>query len=51
MQDYPKLLDNCTNVGFTTIDRKLAYAPCKNDVKSAGEKFKQGLPAESASTC
>lgn len=51
MQDYPKLLDSCNNVGFTSVDRKFASAACKNDIKTAADKCKAGLPSESSSSC
>lgn len=51
MQDYPKLLDNCDNVGFTVIDRRFCYTSVKNDIKSAAGKVKLGLSSRSASVC
>jgi len=51
MQDYPKLLENCSNVGFTMIDRRFCFSALKNDPKTAADKSKAGLPTESASSC
>ena len=51
MQDYPKLLDNCQNVGFTMIDRRFCFSSLKNDPKTAADKSKAGLSTESASSC
>ena len=44
MQDYPKLLKSGENVSFTLINRKFCFSTVKNDVNSAKQKFKQGLP-------
>ena len=51
MQDYPKLLPNCNKVGFTDIPKGFCFTTVKNDLKSAVDKFKKGLSAESASSC
>lgn len=51
MQDYPKLLENCENVGFTMIDRRFCFSSLKNDPKTAADKSKAGLATQSASSC
>ena len=51
MQDYPKLLPASAKVGFTTYDRQFIFSACKNDLKSAAQKFAQGLPSECGSSC
>ena len=51
MQDYPKLLDNCDRVGYTSIDKLFSFSTVKNDLASAVAKYKQGLSCESASSC
>jgi UDP-sugar pyrophosphorylase len=51
MQDYPKLLKTNDRIGVTQIDKRFCFSACKNDVVSAAQKWKQGLPAESASSC
>ena len=43
MQDYPKLLDNCDRVGYTSIDKLFSFSTVKNDLASAVAKYKQGL--------
>jgi UDP-sugar pyrophosphorylase len=45
MQDYPKLLPSCENVGFTDIPKGFCFTTVKNDLKTAIGKFKQGLSA------
>lgn len=51
MQDYPKLLDNCDNVGFTDVPRGYCFTTLKNDLVSANAKIKQGLSGEGAGSC
>jgi len=51
MQDYPKLLKTNERVGVTQIDKKFCFSACKNDIKTAAQKWKGGLPPESASSC
>lgn len=51
MQDYPKLLDNCDNVGFTDVPRGYCFTTLKNDLASANAKIKQGLSGEGAGSC
>ena len=51
MQDYPKLLKSGDRVGFTQIDRKFCFSTVKNDLKTAAQKVKSSLPAESSSIC
>jgi UDP-sugar pyrophosphorylase len=51
MQDYPKLLDNCDKVGYTSIDKGFCFTTLKNDLKTAINKFKDGLSPESAGSC
>ncbi|EGR28427.1 hypothetical protein IMG5_175820 [Ichthyophthirius multifiliis] len=49
MQDYPKLLDSGDRVGFTQVARNFCFSTCKNDIKTAQQKFIQNMPAECAS--
>lgn len=51
MQDYPKLLENCDRVGYTSIDKGFCFSTVKNDLATAVTKFKSGLACESASSC
>lgn len=51
MQDFPKLLESSSNVGFTMIDRRFCFSTCKNDPKTAADKSKANLPTDSASSC
>mmetsp|Transcript_10166 Transcript_10166/g.8712 ORF Transcript_10166/g.8712 Transcript_10166/m.8712 type:complete len:159 (-) Transcript_10166:179-655(-) len=51
MQDYPKLLKSCDRVGVTQIDKIFSFSACKNDIKSAAEKFSKNLPPECAASC
>lgn len=51
MQDYPKLLKSGDRVGFTQIDRRFCFSTVKNDLKTAAQKVKSNLPAESSSIC
>jgi len=51
MQDYPKLLKTNERVGVTQIDKKFCFSACKNDIKTAAQKWKGGLPPESSSSC
>ncbi|KAL4428974.1 hypothetical protein ABPG74_011170 [Tetrahymena malaccensis] len=50
-QDYPKLLENDNRVGMTQVNRAFCFSTVKNDIKTAGQKFKQNLAPESASSC
>lgn len=43
MQDYPKLIENCSHVGYTSIDKGFCFSALKNDPETAQAKFKQGL--------
>jgi UDP-sugar pyrophosphorylase len=51
MQDYPKLLGKDSRVGFTQVTREFCFSACKNDLKSAADKFKTGLSPECAGSC
>lgn len=51
MQDYPKLLDDCSRVGYTSVDKGFCFTTLKNDPKSAIAKYKDGLSPESAGSC
>lgn len=51
MQDYPKLLENCDRVGYTSVDKGFCFTTLKNDPKTAIGKYKEGLSAESAGSC
>lgn len=51
MPDYPRLLDNHDRFGLTKIDRAFCFTTCKNDPKTAADKWKKGVPAECAGTC
>ena len=51
MQDYPKLLDDCNHVGYTSIDRMFSFSTVKNDFSTALAKYKSGLSCESAGSC
>ena len=51
MQDYPKLLDNCDHVGYTSIDKGYSFTTVKNDLSTAINKYKANLKCESASSC
>ena len=46
MQDYPKLLDDCKHVGYTSIDKMYCHSTMKNDYPSALAKYKQGVMCE-----
>lgn len=48
MQDYPKVLDKTTKVGFTTAPTWLCYSPCKNNAAEAAALIASGVPAGSA---
>ena len=43
MQDYPKLLDNCDHVGYTSIDNGYCFSTVKNDLATAITKYKANL--------
>jgi UDP-sugar pyrophosphorylase len=51
MQDYPKMLENCERVGYTSIDKGFCFTTVKNDLKTAMAKLKEGLSPESAGSC
>lgn len=51
MQDYPKLLEDCKRVGYTSVDKGFCFTTLKNDPKSAIAKFKDNLSPESAGSC
>lgn len=51
MQDYPKLLHNCDNVGFSDVPRGYCFTTLKNDLLTANQKIKQGLAGEGAGSC
>ena len=51
MQDYPKLLENCNHVGYTSIDKGFCFSTLKNDPITAKAKYHQGLSSESAGSC
>lgn len=51
MQDYPKLLENCNRVGYTSVDKGFCFSTLKNDPKTAIQKFKEDLYPESAGSC
>lgn len=51
MQDYPKLLDSCEHVGYTSMDKGFCFTTLKNDFKTALAKYKDGLSPESAGSC
>lgn len=42
MQDFPKLLDKDSKVGFTCYDRWFCFSAVKNNIVDAAAKFKQG---------
>ncbi|KRX00750.1 hypothetical protein PPERSA_03010 [Pseudocohnilembus persalinus] len=46
MQEFPKLLTNGENVGYTQVNRDFCFAACKNDIVSAVQKQKSGLAPE-----
>lgn len=50
MQDYPRLLPQGARVGFTQLDRWIAFSPVKNNAQDAAKKAAAGTPPESAST-
>mmetsp|Transcript_32828 Transcript_32828/g.55361 ORF Transcript_32828/g.55361 Transcript_32828/m.55361 type:complete len:696 (+) Transcript_32828:117-2204(+) len=45
MQDYPKLLDAGSKVGFTTVPEWICYSPCKNNSTDAAASVAKGVPA------
>ncbi|XP_040942853.1 UDP-sugar pyrophosphorylase [Gossypium hirsutum] len=49
MQDYPKTLPPTARVGFTVMDKWLAYAPVKNNPEDAS-KVPKGNPYHSATS-
>ncbi|KAK4789278.1 hypothetical protein SAY86_020597 [Trapa natans] len=49
MQDYPKTLPPTARVGFTVMDKWLAYAPVKNNPEDAA-KVPKGNPYHSATS-
>lgn len=51
MQDYPKLLEDCSRVGYTSIDKGFCFTTLKNDPKTAIGKYKDKLSPESAGSC
>ena len=51
MQDYPRLLAPGARVGFTQLDRWIAFSPAKNNANDAAKKAAAGGPPESASSC
>lgn len=51
MQDYPKLLEDCSRVGYTSISKGFCFTTLKNDPKTAIGKYKDGLSPESAGSC
>ena len=51
MQDFPKLLPENSQVGFTKFDRYFCFAAVKNNLSDAAIKQKTNLPPDAASTC
>ncbi|XP_074579912.1 UDP-sugar pyrophosphorylase-like [Curcuma longa] len=49
MQDYPKSLPASAKIGFTVVDKWLAYAPVKNNPEDAS-KVPKGNPYHSATS-
>jgi len=50
MQDYPKLLDKSTLVGFTQFDRSCSFSAVKNALSDGVDKQKSGNAPEVAAT-
>jgi UDP-sugar pyrophosphorylase len=50
MQDFPKLLAASTPVAYTQFGRSLCFSPVKNNLDSARDKARQGLPPECAAS-
>lgn len=50
MQDYPKLLESCSRVGFTSLPTWYCFTPAKNNLKDGAACVEKGLPAFTASS-
>jgi UDP-sugar pyrophosphorylase len=50
MQDFPKLLNRDSKVGFSCYDRWFCFSAVKNNIVDAAAKFKQGNHPECGST-
>ena len=51
MQDFPKLFPPTAKVGFSCLERWIAFTTVKNNLQDAGVKQKGGLAAECAASC
>eukprot|EP00002_Diphylleia_rotans_P017810 TRINITY_DN3455_c0_g1_i6.p1 TRINITY_DN3455_c0_g1~~TRINITY_DN3455_c0_g1_i6.p1 ORF type:complete len:615 (-),score=118.16 TRINITY_DN3455_c0_g1_i6:745-2589(-) len=51
MQDFTRLFQSNSKVGFTMFDRWLCFSPVKNNPADAAKKIQSNLPPESASSC
>ena len=50
MQDFPKLLNKDSKVGFSCYERWFCFSAVKNNIVDAAQKFKKGLHPESGAT-
>lgn len=48
MQDYPKLVTDGSNIGFTTYDVWYCYSPAKNNMADAQKCIEKGIPSSGA---
>lgn len=50
MQDFPKLLDKTSKVGFSCYEKWFCFSAVKNNIVDAAVKFDKGLSPESGAT-